>query len=82
MAIGKVRTGLYGVIAEFTSPAELVTAAEAARCMLTILLLVRIAWMPYSHCCANMTSPWTLGQTPEGKVAVKSHRLSRRVSLK
>src|SRR3954468_9464382 len=31
MAIGKVRTGLYGVIAEFTSPAELVTAAEAAR---------------------------------------------------
>ena len=31
MAIGKVRTGLYGVIAEFTSPAELTAAAEAAR---------------------------------------------------
>src|SRR5213082_2933991 len=31
MAIGKVRTGLYGVIAEFTSPADLVAAAEAAR---------------------------------------------------
>ncbi|HXH39989.1 MAG TPA: DUF3341 domain-containing protein, partial [Thermoanaerobaculia bacterium] len=31
MAIGKVRTGTYGVIAEFTSPAELMTAAEAAR---------------------------------------------------
>src|SRR4051795_9149193 len=31
MAIGKVRTGLYGVIAEFTSPAELMAAAEAAR---------------------------------------------------
>src|SRR5258706_6125636 len=31
MAIGKVRTGLYGVIAEFTSPAELTSAAEAAR---------------------------------------------------
>src|SRR5438874_13526191 len=31
MAIGKVRTGLYGVIAEFTSPADLVSAADAAR---------------------------------------------------
>jgi len=31
MAIGNVRTGLYGVIAEFTSPADLTTAAEAAR---------------------------------------------------
>ena len=31
MAIGKIRTGLYGVIAEFPSPAELVSAAEAAR---------------------------------------------------
>jgi hypothetical protein len=31
MAIGKVRTGLYGVIAEFTSPVDLVHAAEAAR---------------------------------------------------
>src|SRR5438309_628024 len=31
MGIGKVRTGTYGVIAEFTSPAELMTAAEAAR---------------------------------------------------
>jgi len=31
MAIGKVRTGLYGVIAEFTSPADLTAAAEAAR---------------------------------------------------
>ena len=31
MAIGKVRTGTYGVIAEFTSPAELTAAAEAAR---------------------------------------------------
>lgn len=31
MGIGKVRTGTYGVIAEFTSPAELMAAAEAAR---------------------------------------------------
>jgi hypothetical protein len=31
MAIGKVRTGTYGVIAEFTSPADLLAAAEAAR---------------------------------------------------
>ena len=31
MAIGKVRTGLYGVIAEFTSPVDLASAAEAAR---------------------------------------------------
>jgi len=31
MAIGKVRTGTYGVIAEFTSPAELTAAAEAVR---------------------------------------------------
>jgi hypothetical protein len=31
MAIGNVRTGLYGVIAEFTTAADLVTAAEAAR---------------------------------------------------
>jgi hypothetical protein len=31
MGIGTVRTGTYGVIAEFTSPAELMTAAEAAR---------------------------------------------------
>ena len=31
MGIGNVRTGTYGVIAEFTSPAELMTAAEAAR---------------------------------------------------
>ncbi len=31
MGIGKVRTGMYGVIAEFTSPAELMSAAEAAR---------------------------------------------------
>jgi hypothetical protein len=31
MAIGKVRTGLYGVIAEFSSPAELMSAAEAAK---------------------------------------------------
>jgi hypothetical protein len=31
MGIGKVMTGTYGVIAEFTSPAELMAAAEAAR---------------------------------------------------
>jgi hypothetical protein len=31
MAIGKVRTGTYGVIAEFSSPADLTAAAEAAR---------------------------------------------------
>ncbi len=31
MAIGKVKIGLYGVIAEFTTPAELMSAAEAAR---------------------------------------------------
>lgn len=31
MAIGNVRTGLYGVIAEFATPTELMTAAEAAR---------------------------------------------------
>ncbi len=31
MAIGRVRTGTYGVIAEFNSSAELMTAAEAAR---------------------------------------------------
>src|SRR6202008_952419 len=31
MAIGKVRTGLYGVIAEFTSPAELTDEAECGR---------------------------------------------------
>ena len=31
MGIGNIRTGTYGVIAEFTSPAELTAAAEAAR---------------------------------------------------
>ena len=31
MAIGKVRTGTYGIIAEFSTPSELMTAAEAAR---------------------------------------------------
>lgn len=31
MAIGKVRTGTYGIIAEFSSPADLTAAAEAAR---------------------------------------------------
>ena len=31
MAIGNVRTGLYGVIAEFATPAELTAAAEATR---------------------------------------------------
>jgi Alternative complex III, ActD subunit len=31
MAIGKVKTGTYGVIAEFASPTELMTAAEATR---------------------------------------------------
>jgi hypothetical protein len=31
MGIGKVRTGTYGIIAEFASPAELMTAAEATR---------------------------------------------------
>src|ERR1019366_2998737 len=31
MAIGKVRTGTYGIIAEFSSPADLTGAAEAAR---------------------------------------------------
>jgi hypothetical protein len=31
MAIGKVRTGTYGIIAEFSSPADLTVAAEAAR---------------------------------------------------
>jgi hypothetical protein len=31
MAIGKVRTGLYGVIAEFATPVELIAAAEATR---------------------------------------------------
>jgi Protein of unknown function (DUF3341). len=31
MAIGKVRTGTYGIIAEFASPTELMTAAETVR---------------------------------------------------
>ena len=31
MGVGKIRSGTYGIIAEFTSPAELTAAAEAAR---------------------------------------------------